>query len=477
MGENQKLRYEKIPKLLISLAIPSIIAQVVNILYNMVDRIYIGQMTGGTTAMAALSVALPIVTLITAFTQLVGAGGAPLCAIKLGEQNKDEAEKIMTNSFVLLVSLGIILSVIILLFKEPLLLLFGANEETLALAISYINIYALGTVFVHITLGMNPYINTQGFAKKGMVTVVLGAVLNIILDPIFIFGLNMGVQGAALATIIAQGVSAIWVLKFLFGKQSIIKINKKYLVPSKKVAFAIMALGISPFVMNATESLLQISFNNQLSLYGGTTAIATMSILASLWMLILMPLQGLCQGAQPILSYNYGAKQYTRVRETFKLVFKLCLGFSFVVGVSMLIFAPTFASVFSNDPATIEFASWALRIYLFGVIAFGAQIACQQSFMALGQAKISLSMAILRKIVLLIPLIYILPFVIGQTPLASYFGSMVAGHVKEGSMVFSVLLAEPVSDLLAALVTSIMFLRFYRKELTLEDQDDKNIIT
>ena len=316
--EKNKLSSEKISKLLLSLAIPSIIAQLVNVLYNMVDRIYIGQMPDGTTAMASLSVALPILTLVTAFTRLVGEGGAPLCAIRMGEQKQDKAEEIMTASFVSLIGMGFLLTVIILIFKESLLILFGANEETLPQAISYISIYALGTIFVQLTLGMNPYINTQGFAKIGMCTVVIGAVLNIILDPIFIFGLHMGVSGAALATIIAQGVSAFWVLSFLFGKKSTIKIRKKYLIPQPRIVFSIMALGISPFVMSSTESLLQISFNNQLSLYGGTMAVATMAILMSLWQFITLPLQGLCQGAQPILSYNYGAKNYTRVRQTFQ---------------------------------------------------------------------------------------------------------------------------------------------------------------
>ena len=331
MATNNRLAHEKIIKLLFSLAIPSIIAQLVNILYNIVDRIYIGQMANGTIAMAALSVTLPIVTFVSAFTQLVGVGGAPLCAIRLGEQRKDKAEEIMTNSLVL--------TLLILFFNRPLLLLFGANEETLAPAISYISIYALGTIFVHITLGMNAYINTQGFAKIGMYTVVIGAIINIVLDPLFIFVFDMGVAGAALATIIAQGVSAIWVLIFLFGQKSIIKIKKEYLIPRLKIVLAIMSLGISPFVQTATESLLQISFNNQLLMYGGTMAVATMAILMSIWQFITLPLLGLCQGAQPILSYNYGARNYTRVRETFHLMFKLCLGFAMGACILVIIFS------------------------------------------------------------------------------------------------------------------------------------------
>lgn len=470
MATNSKLAHEKISKLLLSLAIPSIVAQLVNILYNMVDRIYIGQMNDGTAAMAALSVALPILTFITAFTQLVGIGGAPLCAIRLGEQRKDKAEEIMTNSFVLLIGLGVILTILILIFKEPLLLIFGANEETLSHAVSYISIYALGTVFVKITLGMNAYINTQGFASMGMCTVVIGAVLNIILDPIFIFVLDMGVAGAALATILAQGVSAVWVLIFLFGKKSIIKIRKKYLIPNIRICLSIMALGISPFVMSATESLLQISFNNQLVQYGGTMAVATMAILMSLWQFITLPLQGLCQGAQPILSYNYGAKNYTRVRETFKLVFKLCLGLSILASACIMIFAHFFVSIFTKDATTIIFSSWALRIFLLGSGFFGAQIACQQSFMALGQAKVSLCMAITRKIILLIPLIYIFPYLIGGSGIAMNISSSIASLVKDGPMVFAVLFAEPVSDILAACITTFMFIRFYKSELKQADQ-------
>ena len=467
--EKNKLSSEKISKLLLSLAIPSIIAQLVNVLYNMVDRIYIGQMPDGTTAMASLSVALPILTLVTAFTRLVGEGGAPLCAIRMGEQKQDKAEEIMTASFVSLIGMGFLLTVIILIFKESLLILFGANEETLPQAISYISIYALGTIFVQLTLGMNPYINTQGFAKIGMCTVVIGAVLNIILDPIFIFGLHMGVSGAALATIIAQGVSAFWVLSFLFGKKSTIKIRKKYLIPQPRIVFSIMALGISPFVMSSTESLLQISFNNQVSLYGGTMAVATMAILMSLWQFITLPLQGLCQGAQPILSYNYGAKNYTRVRQTFQLVFKLCIGFACLIGALIMVFSQFFVSIFASDPQTIAFASWAVKIYLFGSGIFGAQICCQQSFMALGQAKISLTMAILRKIVLLIPLIYIFPYLLGRTSFALMMSSSIVNMVKSSGCVFAVLFAEPVSDILAAFITTTMFIRFYRKELKKPD--------
>lgn len=469
MATNNRLAHEKIIKLLFSLAIPSIIAQLVNILYNIVDRIYIGQMANGTIAMAALSVTLPIVTFVSAFTQLVGVGGAPLCAIRLGEQRKDKAEEIMTNSFVLLIICGLVLTLLILFFNRPLLLLFGANEETLAPAISYISIYALGTIFVHITLGMNAYINTQGFAKIGMYTVVIGAIINIVLDPLFIFVFDMGVAGAALATIIAQGVSAIWVLIFLFGQKSIIKIKKEYLIPQLKIVLAIMSLGISPFVQTATESLLQISFNNQLLMYGGTMAVATMAILMSIWQFITLPLLGLCQGAQPILSYNYGARNYTRVRETFHLMFKLCLGFAMGACILVIIFSSFFVSIFTKDAPTIHFSSWALRVFLIGAGMFGAQTACQQAFMALGQAKVSVWMAITRKIILLIPFIYIFPYLLGETSFAFHMSTSIASMVYDAPRVFAVLFAEPVSDILAACITTSMFIRFYRKALKRPD--------
>lgn len=470
MATNQNLAHEKIGKLLFSLAIPSIIAQLVNILYNIVDRIYIGQMQDGTIAMAALSVALPIVTFVSAFTQLVGVGGAPLCAIRMGEQRKDKAEEIMTNSFVLLIIVGVILTLIILLFHEPLLYIFGANEETIIPAVSYTSIYALGTIFVQITLGMNAYINTQGFAKIGMYTVVIGAIINIVLDPLFIFVFDMGVAGAALATIIAQGASAVWVLIFLFGTKSIIKIKKEYLIPKVHIILSIVALGVSPFVQTATESLLQISFNNQLLIYGGTMAVATMAILMSIWQFITLPLQGLCQGAQPILSYNYGAKNYTRVRQTFHLMFKLCLGFAFIASFVAMFFSTFFVSIFASDGQTIEFSSWALRIFLIGAGMFGAQIACQQAFMAFGQAKVSVWMAITRKIILLIPLIYIFPNILGGTSIAVMMSHSITSMVHDGTRVFAVLFAEPVSDILAACITTFMFIRFYRRELKKPDE-------
>lgn len=469
MTSTNALGKDRIGKLLFRLALPAIIAQLVNVLYNMVDRIYIGNMDHASSAMAALSVSLPLITLIIAFTRLIGVGGAPLCAIKLGEQNKEEAEKIMTNSFVMLLITGIVITVCTLLFQEPLLTWFGADKESLPLAMEYVSIYALGTIFVQISLGMNAYITTQGFARVSMVTVLVGAVLNIILDPIFIFGFDMGVRGAALATIIAQAISALWVLRFLFGEDSTIKIRKKYAIPDYKTVLAIMALGISPFTMSVTESLLQISFNNQLSTYGGVMAVGVMAVLVSLWQFISLPLDGLMQGAQPIMSYNYGAKNYTRVRQTFIVAFKTCMVVGALASITIMLFASTFSRIFAKDIETIVFASWALRIYLVGGVIFGAQICCQQSFMALGQAGKSLSMALFRKVVLLIPLLYIMPYLIGDSTLANSIASPIHALVNHGGNVFAVLVSEPISDILAASMTSLLFYRFYKKKLCRED--------
>ncbi len=378
-NKTNRLETESLGRLLVSLAVPSIIAQVVNILYNIVDRIYIGRMPDGTTAMSAISIALPIVTFIMAITQLLGTGGAPLAAIHLGQRDKDGAEKILTASFVTLIASGILLTVLIELFHVPLLTAFGADETNLELAGQYITIYGLGTVFVQIAFGMNPYINTQGYASLGMVTVLIGAILNIILDPVFIFALKMGVRGAALATIISQFVSAVWALKFLLGKKSTIRIRKEYYIPELRVVGSICALGVSPFIMNSTESLLQIAFNNQLSLYGGTLAVGTMSILQSMFQMVNMPLHGLCQGAQPIMSYNYGAGNIERVKATFRLLFASCLGFSLIGTGTIICFSDKFAAVFTDDANLVRMGAWALRVFLLGSSIFGAQIACQQS--------------------------------------------------------------------------------------------------
>ena len=445
MKKTNDLGKGNIGKLLISLAAPAIVAQLVNVLYNIVDRIFIGRMDNGELAMAGVGVAFPILMLISAFSALIGMGGAPLCAIKMGEKNNDEAEKIMSNSFSMLLIIAVILTTGFLIFKEPILWAFGASEATIGYALDYLSIYVLGTIFVQIALGMNSYINTQGFAKIGMMTVVIGAVINIVLDPIFIFVFDLGVKGAALATVPGQMVYALWVLKFLFGKQSILKIRKKYMVPDLKVVGATMALGVSPFIMQSTESLVLISLNTRLSMFGGDLAVGAMTIMSSIMQIVVMPLQGLAQGAQPIISYNYGAKQMDRVKKTFKLTLISCLSFTVIMCSLLMLFPNLFVSIFNNEPELVAITTWAIRIYFLGIFVFGAQIACQQTFLALGQAKISLFLALLRKVVLLVPLIYILP---------NLFQDKLMG----------VLVAEPIADIIATLTTVTCFMVFYKKK-------------
>ncbi|MCF0149164.1 MAG: MATE family efflux transporter [Clostridium sp.] len=433
-------------RLLVSLAFPAIIAQLVNVLYNIVDRIFIGRMASGDIAMAGVGVAFPIIMIISAFSALIGMGGAPLAAIKMGEKDNEGAEKIISNSFSTLVIIGIICTIVFFLFKEKLLLAFGASEATIKYAVDYLSIYLIGTIFVQIALGMNSFINTQGFAKIGMMTVVIGAVINIILDPILIFNFNLGVKGAALATIFSQLVSAVWVLVFLFGRNSILKIRKEYLLPRLKVLLPIMALGISPFIMQATESLVLISLNNKLQMYGGDLAVGAMTIMSSIMQIVTLPLLGLSQGAQPIISFNFGARKIERVKKTFKLLLSSCLVYTFSMWSALMIFPRFFVGIFNNKPELVEITAWSIRIFFGGIIIFGAQIACQQTFLALGQAKISLIMALLRKIVLLVPLIFILP-----------------SFVSEGNKLTAVLAAEPISDIIAALTTITVFTVFYKK--------------
>lgn len=440
-------------KLLLKLSVPAIIAQLVNVLYNIVDRIFIGRLPSGEIAMAGVGVAFPIIIIVSAFSSLIGMGGAPRCAIKMGEHDNDGAEKILSNCFSTLIILGLILTMIFMMFKEPILWAFGASDATIGISLEYLSIYLIGTVFVQIALGMNPFINTQGFAKTGMTTVLIGAVINIVLDPILIFGLDMGVKGAALATIIAQTVSAIWVLKFLFGKKSILKIRKKYLAIKSDVILPVMALGVSPFIMQSTESLVLISLNTKLQAYGGDLAVGAMTIMSSIMQMVTLPLQGLTQGAQPIISYNFGAKNMDRVKRTFKLLFTSSLTLTIVVCGILMLFPEFFVSIFNNDPELMEITVWSIRIYFIGMTIFGSQIACQQTFLALGQAKISLMLALLRKIVLLIPLIFILP---------NFFENKLLG----------VLIAEPVADIIAVITTVTCFIIFYKKNFS--HPDEKN---
>ncbi|MGV8981436.1 MATE family efflux transporter [Clostridium sp.] len=437
----------KIGKLLFKLALPCIIAQLVNVLYNIVDRIFIGKLPSGEIAMAGVGISFPIILIILAFSALIGMGGAPIAAIRMGEKKNKEAEKILSNSFSMLIIIGLILTVVFLIFKEPILYAFGASDQTIGYAKDYITIYLVGTVFVQIALGMNAFLNTQGFTKISMFTVMIGAGINIVLDPILIFTFNMGVQGAALATIIAQMVSALFVLRFLFGKKTILKIRKEFLMPNFKIMISIVSLGISPFIMQSTESLVLISLNTKLQLYSGDLAVGAMTIMASIMQIIFLPLTGLTQGAQPIISYNYGAKNLDRVKTTIKLLITCCLTYSLVMTSILMLFPENIVSIFNNKPELITITVWCIKIYFVGTFIFGAQIACQRCFLALGQAKISLILALLRKIVLLIPLIFILP---------NFFEDKL----------FAVLLAEPIADITAVILTSISFFIFYKRNLS-----------
>ena len=439
-----------IPKLLAQLAIPAVVAQIINLLYNIVDRIYIGHIPGiGAAALTGVGLFAPILMLLNAFAMLVGSGGAPRAAIAMGKKDHDTAEKIVGNCFTLLTGFAVILTILFYISAPTLLKLFGASSTTMSYATAYARIYILGSFFVLIVLGMNPFITTQGFAKISMMTTVIGAVINIILDPVFIFVLGMGVRGAALATVLSQAVGAIWILRFLTGKKTILRLTKENMRLEVRVFGPCLALGISTFVMLSTESLLSISFTNSLSRYGGDVAVGAMTIITSINLLVAMPVQGICQGGQPIISYNYGADKPERVKKAFFTQFCACVAYTFTFWAVIMLFPQIFASIFTANKELVEYSSWALRIYMAGIFSTGFQISCQQSFMALGQAKVSLLLACLRKIILLIPLIFILPHFLPDK-------------------VFAVFLAEPVSDILAAATTTITFLTLFNSILKKE---------
>ena len=446
-SNTQTMGTEKIPKLLAQLAIPAVVAQVVNLLYNIVDRIYIGHISGiGASALTGVGLFTPILMLLNVFAMLAGSGGAPRAAIAMGQQEKEKAEKIMGNCFALILVLAVILTTVFYLFAPQLLQAFGASEVTLPYAVEYARIYILGSAFVLVVLGMNPFITTQGFAKISMLTTVIGAVINIFLDPVFIFVFDMQVRGAALATVISQAAGAMWILKFLSGKKSILQLKKKNMRLEKTVILPCLALGISNFTMLSTESILSISFTTSLARYGGDMAVGAMTIINSVSQLVTMPIQGICQGGQPIISYNFGARNNERVKEAFFTQFKVCVLFSTICWGILMITPQIFAGMFSGNEELVTYTAWTLRIYMAGIFAIGFQLCCQQSFMALGQAKVSLFLAVLRKLILLIPLIFLLPMLIENK-------------------VFAVFLAEPVSDILAATVTTSVFLSNFNRIL------------
>ena len=449
-SNTQAMETEKIPRLLAQLAIPAVVAQIINLLYNIVDRIYIGHISDvGAAALTGVGLFTPILMLINAFAMLAGSGGAPRAAISMGKKDNKTAEQILGNCFALLVLMAITLTVIFFILAPKLLTLFGASEKTLPYAVAYARIYILGSIFVLIVLGMNPFITTQGFAKISMLTTIIGAVINIILDPIFIFVFNLGVRGAAIATVLSQAVGAIWILRFLSGEKTILHLKKENFRLQKNIILPCLALGVSTFVMLSTESILSISFTSSLSRYGGDIAVGAMTIITSISQLATLPLQGICQGGQPIMSYNFGAGNKDRVKKAFFTQFKVCAIFTTLFCIIVTAFPRLFAGIFSNNTELITYTAWALRIYMAGIFSLGFQVCCQQSFMALGQAKVSLLLACLRKLILLIPLIFILPLFIQNK-------------------VFAVFLAEPISDILAAIITTITFLSRFNKILDKE---------
>ena len=443
----QDLGTGSVKKLLLRLALPAVVGQLVNLLYNIVDRIYIGHIPEiGASALTGVGLFTPILMLITAFAMMMGSGGAPLAAIAMGKNDKERAERIMANCFTMLLIFAVVLTPLFYFLAPTLLRLFGGSDATLPYAVEYGRIYILGSVFVLAVMGMGTFITTQGFAKISMMTVIIGAGINIILDPIFIFLFDMGVAGAALATVLSQAVSALWVLRFLTGKQTILKLKREYMKLRGSIIGPCFALGVSTFVMLSTESILSISFTTSLARFGGDVAVGAMTILTSLNQLITMPLSGICQGGQPIISYNFGAGNEKRVKEAFFTQFGICVCYTTLFWAAMMLAPRFFAGIFTSDPALVEYAGWAIRIFLACGFSVGFQISCQQSFMALGQAKVSLVMACLRKIVLLIPLIFILP---------NFFQDQA----------FAVFLAEPVSDVIAAAVTTTMFLTSFNRIL------------
>lgn len=449
MTENKDfLGTEPVGKLLLRLALPTVTAQIINMLYNIVDRMYIGHIPGeGALALTGVGVCMPLIMIVSAFAALIGFGGAPRASIFMGKGDKESAERTLGNCFSAQILLSLVLTMVLFWGNRFFLLAFGASGNTIAYGVNYMNIYAIGTVFVQLTLGMNAFITAQGFAKTGMLSVLIGAVSNIILDPIFIFGMHMGVRGAALATILSQALSCIWVLSFLFGKKTQLKIRRENMRLDKKIILPCLALGVSTFIMQASESVISVCFNSSLLKYGGDIAVGAMTILTSVMQFAMLPLQGLGQGAQPIISYNYGAGNAGRVKAAFRLLLKCSLFYAVTLWALVMIFPQAFASMFTTDAALLAFTRTALRVYMACMFIFGIQMACQMTFNSLGNAKASIIVAVMRKFVLLIPLIYLLP------------------HLLSIDKTMAVYLAEPVADFFAVLFTAGLFTFQFKKAI------------
>ena len=436
-----------IGKLLLKLSIPTVIAQLINMLYNVVDRIYIGHIPGeGSLALTGVGVCMPIIMIVTAFAALISSGGAPRASICMGKQDNKSAEQILGNCFSLQIVVSIVLTVVLLIWNKDLLMAFGASKNTLGYATDYMRIYALGTLFVQLTLGMNAFITAQGFTTTSMVSVLIGAICNITLDPVFIFVFNMGVKGAALATVLSQAISTIWVVVFLSGKKTQLHLRKKYMGLKPKIFLPCVALGLATFIMQASESVVTVCFNSSLLHYGGDIAVGAMTILTSVMQFAMLPLQGIAQGSQPIASYNYGAKNADRVKKTFRLLVITCLTYSTLLWAAVQIIPKVFVSIFTSDAKLVAFTAPMLKIYLGGLFLFGIQIACQITFTSLGKAVNSIIVAVVRKFVLLLPLIYIMTHVVSNQTIGVY-------------------MAEPIADIIAVLFTSVLFTFQFKKAL------------
>ena len=436
-----------IGKLLLKLSIPTVIAQLINMLYNIVDRIYIGHIPGeGSLALTGVGVCMPIIMIVSAFAALVSSGGAPRASIYMGKQENESAEQILGNCFSLQIIISLILTTVLLIWSKDLLLAFGASENTIGYATDYMQIFAFGTLFVQLTLGMNSFITAQGFTTVSMVSVVIGAICNISLDPVFIFGFHMGVKGAALATILSQGISMVWVILFLCGKKTPIHLRTKYMRLEPKVILPCVALGLAAFIMQASESIVSVCFNSSLLRYGGDIAVGAITILTSVMQFAMLPLQGIAQGAQPISSYNYGAKNADRVKKTFRLLVITCFVYSTLLWTAVELIPKAFVIIFTSDADLITFSASMLRIYLGGLCLFGIQVACQMTFTSLGKAVNSIVVAVVRKFVLLIPLIYIVPHIVSDPTTGVY-------------------MAEPIADVIAVTFTSVLFAVQFKKAL------------
>ena len=448
MSDNKEmLGTAPVGKLLFKLAVPTVVAQLINMLYNIVDRIYIGHIPGdGSLALTGVGVCMPIIMIISAFAALIASGGAPKASISMGKGDNDSAEKIMGGCFSLQIIISAVLTVVLLIWNKDLLLMFGASENTIGYATDYMNIYAIGTVFVQLTLGMGAFITAQGYTKISMITVLIGAICNIIFDPIFIFGFNLGVKGAALATILSQAISCIWVLLFLCGKKTYLKLKMQNFRIDGKLVFPCIALGAATFIMQSSESVISVCFNSSLLKYGGDIAVGAMTILTSVMQFAMLPMQGIAQGAQPILSYNYGAKNVGRVKKTYRFLLISCLTYSFIIWGAIMLFPQIFARIFTPDTSLIGFTATALRIYCGVMCIFGIQIACQMTFVSIGNAPCSIIVAIVRKFVLLLPLIYIMPQLITDKTMGVYT-------------------AEPIADVIAVTFTAILFTIQFKKAL------------